>query len=51
MHIYVSQRAEFEAGKKPDRVMGAQTHKRAVAALQKQIAAQQKRVEEVSTVF
>ena len=41
------QRADLEAGKKPDKVMGAQAHKRAVAALEKQIAVQQKKVEEV----
>ena len=42
------QRADLEAGRKPDKVMGAQAHKRTVTALQRQIAAQEKRVEEVS---
>ena len=42
------QRADLEAGKKPDKVVGAQAHKRTVAALQKQIAAQEKKVSEVS---
>ena len=46
--LYVLQRADLEAGKKPDKVLGAQAHKRSVAALQKQIAAQEKRLEEVS---
>ena len=58
MYIYIcmwcvlshvlSQRADLEAGKKPDKVMGAQAHKRSVAALQRQIASQEKRLEEVS---
>ena len=45
---HAAQRADLEAGKKPDKVMGAQAHKRTVAALQKQIATQDKRVEEVA---
>ena len=46
IHTYI-QRADLEAGKKPDKVMGAQAHKRTVAALQKQIAVQEKKMEEV----
>ena len=46
-----AQRADLEAGKKPDKVMGAQVHKRTVAALQKQIAAQEKRVDEVAYMY
>lgn len=49
MPCAVFQRADLEAGKKPDKVMGAQAHKRTVAALQKQIAAQEKKLEEVQT--
>lgn len=47
---YEEKRADLEAGKKPDKVMGAQAHKRTVAALQKQIGAQQRKVEEVQAL-
>ena len=48
MWCVLLQRADLEAGKKPDKVMGAQAHKRSVTALQRQIASQEKRLEEVS---
>ena len=41
------QRADLASGKKSDKVMGAQAHKRMMAALQKQIAIQEKKCQEV----
>ena len=45
---YEEKRADLVAGKKPDKASGAQAHKRMVAALEKQIAMQEKKCEEVS---
>ena len=42
------QRADLEAGKKPDKAAGAQAHQRTVASLQKQIGMQEKKCQEVS---
>jgi hypothetical protein len=47
---YEEKRADLEAGKRPDKVMGAQAHKRTVAALQKQIVVQEKKVVEGQVV-
>lgn len=44
---YAEKSADLAAGKKPDKVMGAQAHQRRVAILKKQIATQEKRVQEV----
>lgn len=44
---YAEKSADLAAGKKPDKVQGAQAHQRRVAVLEKQITAQQKRVQEV----
>ena len=44
---YEEKRADLAAGKKPDKASGAQAHKRMVAALEKQIAIQEKKCEEV----
>ena len=44
---YEEKRAGLEAGKKPDKVVGAQAHARMVAALEKQIALQEKKCTEV----
>lgn len=44
---YAEKSADLAAGKKPDKVMGAQAHQRRVAVLKKQIATQEKRVQEV----
>lgn len=44
---YEEKRADLAAGKKPDKASGAQAHKRMVAALEKQIALQEKKCEEV----
>ncbi|XP_064386221.1 coiled-coil domain-containing protein 93-like [Halichondria panicea] len=43
---YEEKRAGLEAGKRPDKVAGAQTHARMVAALEKQITLQGKKCEE-----
>ena len=45
---YEEKRADLAAGKKPDKASGAQAHKRMVAALEKQIAMQEKKCGEVS---
>jgi hypothetical protein len=45
---YEEKRADLAAGKKPDKASGAQAHKRMVAALEKQIAIQEKKSEEVT---
>ena len=47
---YAEKSADLAAGKKPDKVMGAQAHQRRVAVLKKQIATQEKRVQEVRGV-
>jgi hypothetical protein len=44
---YAEKSADLAAGKKPDKVMGAQAHQRRVAVLKKQITAQEKRAQEV----
>lgn len=44
---YAEKSADLAAGKKPDKVMGLQAHQRRVAVLRKQIAAQEKRVQDV----
>ena len=44
---YEEKRADLAAGKKPDKASGAQAHKRMVAALEKQIAKQETKWEEV----
>lgn len=44
---YAEKSADLAAGKKPDKVMGAQAHQRRVAVLKKQIAAQEKRLQEI----
>ena len=44
---YAEKSADLAAGKKPDKVMGAQAHQRRVAILKKQIATQEKKVQEV----
>ena len=44
---YAEKSADLAAGKKPDKVQGAQAHQRRVAILKKQIATQEKRVQEV----
>ncbi len=44
---YEEKKAGLEAGKRPDKVAGAQSHARMVAALEKQIALQEKRCQEV----
>ena len=44
---YAEKSADLAAGKKPDKVMGAQAHQRRVAVLKKQIATQEKRAQEV----
>ena len=48
---YEEKRGDLVAGKKPDKVAGAQAHKRMVAALEKQIAAQEKCCELVGVVL
>ena len=48
-HAINVQRADLEAGKKPDKVVGAQAHQRMVAALKKQLAVQEKKCQEVRT--
>ena len=45
---YEERRAGLEAGKRPDKVAGAQSHARMVAALEKQITLQGKKCDEVS---
>ena len=44
---YAEKSADLAAGRKPDKVLGAQAHQRRVAILEKQIATQEKRVQEV----
>ena len=46
---YEEKRADLVAGKKPDKASGVQAHKRMVAALEKQIAVQEKKCEEVGS--
>ena len=48
---YEEKRADLAAGKKPDKASGAQAHKRMVAALEKQIAIQEKKCEAVRRMF
>ena len=45
---YAEKSADLAAGKKPDKVLGVQAHQRRVGMMEKQIAAQEKRVKEVS---
>ena len=47
---YEEKRADLEAGKKPDKVAGAQAHARMMAALEKQIAGQEKKCQDVSMI-
>ena len=44
---YAEKSADLAAGRKPDKVQGAQAHQRRVTALQKQIAGGEKKVQEV----
>lgn len=44
---YAEKSADLAAGKRPDKVMGAQAHQRRVAILRKQITTQEKKVQEV----
>ena len=44
---YAEKSADLAAGKKPDKVVGAQAHQRRVAVLGKQIATQEKKLQEV----
>ena len=44
---YAEKSADLAAGRKPDKVVGAQAHQRRVAVLGKQITTQEKRLQEV----
>ncbi len=44
---YAEKSADLAAGRKPDKVLGAQAHQRRMAALQKQIATQEKKIQDV----
>jgi len=44
---YAEKSADLAAGRKPDKVLGAQAHQRRMTSLQKQINTQKKKIQEV----